>query len=217
MQMKAVLQAVGSPCFQGPPLCNLGVSLSPSASRPGSRMKKTGRQPALALFLHCGFIGFSLMGLSLSQEEAGWEGSHKTKASQLMNAAPGGKDRGAAVVVGHAGLSWPSTASQGRGPSLLGEEMSEQPPLPSTPLVPHTQEGLRSPAHRVAIPTLRNSPQHLAGGMNPASVSCNHLLTNVQCCLPWGDFAPLPLLSPVLNMQLQTPAFSLQVHMLSKV
>lgn len=79
------------------------------------------------------------MGLSLSQEEAGWEGSHKTKASQLMNAAPGGKDRGAAVVVGHAGLSWPSTASQGRGPSLLGEEMSEQPPLPIHPSGPtHT-------------------------------------------------------------------------------
>lgn len=110
-------------------------------------MKKTGRQPALALFLHCGFIGFSLMGLSLSQEEAGWEGSHKTKASQLMNAARGGKDRGAAVVVGHAGLSWPLTASQGRGPSSLGEEMSEQTPLPSTPLVPHTQEGPRSPAN----------------------------------------------------------------------
>lgn len=58
---------------------------------PGSWVRKTGRQQALMLLLHHGFIGFPLMGLSLSQEEAGWEGSHKTKASHLTNAAPGGK------------------------------------------------------------------------------------------------------------------------------
>lgn len=34
-----------------------------------------------------------------------------------MNAAPGGKDTGAAVVLGHAVLSWPSPAWQGQGSS----------------------------------------------------------------------------------------------------
>lgn len=79
--MKAGLQAAASAHSQGSPLREAGVSLPPPALRLGSPMKRRGRQPSLTLFLHCGFIGFSLTGLSLRQEEAGWEGSHKTKAS----------------------------------------------------------------------------------------------------------------------------------------
>lgn len=89
--MKACPQAVGSPHSQGSPLHNSRVSLPPPAPRLGLQTKKMDTQPALVLLLHCDFIGFSLMVLSLSQKEAGWEVSHKTKASQLMNSAPGGK------------------------------------------------------------------------------------------------------------------------------
>lgn len=131
-----------------------------------------------------------------------------------MNAAPGGKDTGAAVVVGHAGLSWPS---QGQGPSSLGEEMSEQPPMPSTPLIPHMREGLRSPAQRVAIPTLGKLSSTLSWRNDPETVSCNHLLTKCSVASLEVILLLSLLLPSVPKMQSQTPEFSLQLHMLSKV
>lgn len=155
-------------------------------------MKKTCRQPALALFSHCSFIGFSLMGLSLSQEEAGWEGSHKTKASQLMNAAPGGKGHrsGSCSWSRRAELAFDSLARTGSLLAGRGNVRAASSAIhPSGPTHVGRDRGLQP--RRWLFPHLGSSPQHLAGGKSQRSVSCNHLPTNVQCCLRWGDFAPL--------------------------
>lgn len=90
--MKAGLEAAASARSQGSPLRKAGASLPPPALGPGSPMNRTSRQPSLMLFLHRGFIGFSLMGLSLSRRKLGGRVPIKPRP-QLMNTAPGGKGR----------------------------------------------------------------------------------------------------------------------------